>query len=272
MTQVKVQLDRAMETSLVTLYGKALDARMTPSILHDQAAVDALSKIEYDFSRLKTMNERVAPNAAARSKHFDDWTREFLAAQPSATVVHLACGLDTRVWRVDPGPSVAWFDVDFPDVIAVRRKLFPEREGYRMIPSSVTDAGWLEAIPLDRPVFLVAEGLTMYLSPADGHVLFRRIIDRFGHGTFAFDTHNRLGVRLVNIMLKRSFGRAMLDWAVNSRADIDRIDPRLHCVDAISALLAPSSRQLQLSTRLFTQLVRPFPALRDLGLYFRYTF
>ena len=69
MTQVKVQLDRAMETSLATLYGKAIDARMTPSILHDQMAAQALSRIDYDFSRMKAMNERVAPNAAARSKH-----------------------------------------------------------------------------------------------------------------------------------------------------------------------------------------------------------
>jgi len=272
MTQVKVTLDRAMETSLVTLYGKAIDAGMTPSILHDQAAVQAVSRIDYDFAGMKAMNERVAPNAAARSKHFDDWTREFLAEHESATVVHLACGLDTRVWRIDPGPSVAWFDVDFPDVIDVRRKLFPERAGYRMIASSVTNPGWFAQIPVDRPVLLVAEGLTMYLDPADGQALFRAIVDHFGHGTFAFDTHNRLGVWLVNIMLKRVFGNAMLHWPVNSRADIDRIDPRLHCEDAVSALLAPSAAGLQRSTRIFTQIIRPFPAIRDLGIYFRYTF
>ncbi len=272
MTQVKVTLDRAMETSLITLYGKAIDARMTPSILDDQMAVRALSRIDYDFGRLKSMNERVAPNAAARSKHFDDWTREFISAHDSATVVHLACGLDTRVWRIDPGPSVAWFDVDFPDVIDVRRKIFPERAGYTMIASSVTDDGWLARIPLDRPVFVVAEGLTMYLSPAEGHALFRRIVEGVGHGTLAFDTHNRLGVWLVNIMLKRTFGDALLKWSVNSRADIDRIDSRLHCVDAVSALLAPSAARLQRSTRIFAQVIRPFPAIRDLGIYFRYTF
>ncbi|GAA3435316.1 class I SAM-dependent methyltransferase [Kutzneria kofuensis] len=272
MTQVKVRLDRAMETSLVTLYGKALDARMTPSILNDHMAVEALSKIDYDFSRMKAVNEKVAPNAASRSKHFDDWTREFLAANPTATVVHLACGLDTRVWRIDPGPSVAWFDVDFPDVIDVRRKLFPARPGYQMIASSVTSEAWLSAIPTDRPVFLLAEGLTMYLSPADGHLLFRRVVDHFGHGTFAFDGHNRYGIWLVNLMLKRAFGNPMLEWAINSRADIDAIDSRLHCVNADSALLAPASRALPPSTRLLTRLVKHFPPLRDLGLYLRYTF
>lgn len=269
---MKVQLAKAMETSLLTLYGKALDADMTPSILHDRLAAEIVAKIDYDFAGIKGMNERVAPNAAARSKHFDDWTRAFLAAHPTATVVHLGCGLDTRAWRVDPGPSVAWFDVDFPDVIALRRQLFPARPGYQMIESSVTSPSWLAAIPTDRPVFVLAEGLTMYLSPTEGHELFRRVIDHFGHGTIAFDTHSRLGVRLVNIALKRSFGQALLHWGVNRAAEVDAIDPRLHRVDALSALLAPSALSLPTSSKLLLPVVRHFPPLRDLGQYFRYTF
>jgi O-methyltransferase involved in polyketide biosynthesis len=70
---------------------------------------------------------------------FDNWATEFLAAHERATVVHLGVGLDTRVWRVDPGPGVTWYDVDYPEVIDVRRKLFPDRTNYRMISSSVTE-------------------------------------------------------------------------------------------------------------------------------------
>jgi hypothetical protein len=33
-------------------------------------------------------------------------------AHPQATVLHLGCGLDSRVFRVDPPPSVRWYDVD----------------------------------------------------------------------------------------------------------------------------------------------------------------
>jgi len=35
--------------------------------------------------------------------------------------------MDSRVFRVDPPASVQWFDVDYPDVIDLRRSLFPER-------------------------------------------------------------------------------------------------------------------------------------------------
>jgi O-methyltransferase involved in polyketide biosynthesis len=272
MTQVRVRLDKAMETSLITLYGKAIDARMTPTILGDEMAVQAIEKIDYDFSRLKAMIQRVAPNAAARSKHFDDWTSEFLARHERATVVHLGAGLDPRVWRVNPGPGVTWYDVDYPDVIDAHGKLFPARENYRMIASSVTSPDWLTQVSTDLPTLIVAEGLTMFLRPEEGHELFRRIVDRFQHGVIAFDGQNWLGIRIMNTMLKRAVGTPLLHWAINDQHELERAEPRLHCIDAVSALSAPSSAALPWSTRMFTWLIQPIRPLRDLGLYFRYKF
>jgi hypothetical protein len=37
---------------------------------------------------------------------------------------------------------VRWYDIDQPEVIETRRKLFPQRENYQMIASSVTDPAW----------------------------------------------------------------------------------------------------------------------------------
>src|SRR5262245_13504420 len=102
--------------------------------------------------------------------------------RPESTVLHLGCGLDTRVYRIDPRPKVRWFDVDFPDVIALREQLYPERDGYRRIGSSVTDVAWLDAIPGDTPVLVVAEGLMMYLHEKDGTALLRRITEQFPSG------------------------------------------------------------------------------------------
>jgi O-methyltransferase involved in polyketide biosynthesis len=272
MAQVKVRLDKVMETSLVTLYGKAIDARMTPTILGDEMAVQAIEKIDYDFSQLKAMNQRVAPYAAARSKHFDDWTSEFLARHERATVVHLGAGLDPRVWRVNPGPGVSWYDVDYPEVIDVRGKLFPARSNYHMIASSVTSPDWLTQVPTEAPTLIIAEGLTMYLHPKQGHELFSWIVDRYQHGVIIFDGHNWLGIRIVNIMLKRAYGTPLLHWAINDQHEVERVEPRLRCIDAISALSAPSAAALPRSTRMVTWLIQPLRPLRELGLYFRYTF
>jgi O-methyltransferase involved in polyketide biosynthesis len=271
MVQVTVRLADAMETSLITLYGKAIDARMNPTVLGDTMAARAVEKIDYDFERLK-MSAKIAPNAAARAKHFDEWTSEFLAKHERATVVHLGAGLDSRVWRVDPGPGVTWYDVDYAEVIDVRSKIFPERDNYRMIASSVTAPQWLHQIPVGAPTLIVAEGLTMYLRREEGHALFRRIIDHFPRGVIAFDAQNWVAIRLINLRLTRVFGAPLLNWGINDPHELERIDPRLHCTDAVSALSAPSAAVLSRSVKIFARLTRPIPALRDLGLYLRYEF
>lgn len=280
MTPVKVRLPDAMETSLIMLYGLAIDARAQHTILGDTLAEQAFRQVDYDFTRLHT--RLVSPTSmstkvAARAQHFDIWTAEFLAAHEHATVLHLGAGIDPRVWRVNPGPGVHWYDIDHPGVVEAREQLFPERENYRMIASSVTDPQWLDQIATDRPVLILAQGLTMYLSPNDGHALFRRITDRFRSGTLALDTHNRLAVRGVNRMLKRIFGAPMLQWAINDAHELERGNPRLRCTDAISALSPTLIDQLPPGTaprgsKLTAQLAQLAPVVRNSSLYARYEF
>ena len=66
-------------------------------------------------------------------------------------VIHLGCGLDARITRVQPFSSIAWFDIDYPDVISLRKEFYSETNEYKMIASSITAQNWLETIPADRP-------------------------------------------------------------------------------------------------------------------------
>ncbi len=127
----KIRLAKDKETYLATLYGKALDANVANPILGDRFAADAVARIDFDFKTLKVPNgsEITLP---MRAWHFDQWTRAFLIANPASTVLHLGCGLDTRVQRIDPGPQVRWYDVDYPDVIELRQQLYPDRVGYHL--------------------------------------------------------------------------------------------------------------------------------------------
>ncbi len=128
-----------------------------------------------------------------RAKQFDDWCTDFLGRHRNAVVLHLGCGMDTRAFRLHPPQSAQWYDVDQPDVIALRRKLYDDCAGYRMIGSSVTDEALLDEIPTDRPTLLVAEGLLMYLTEPEVRTLLQRVTDRFGAGELAFDTTSPLG-------------------------------------------------------------------------------
>jgi len=158
MTTAKVDFSsvgwRSVEwTNLVTLYLRAYESRSPRPILGDRAAADAVDRINYDFKRIHCAAQPWGNQflVALRAKKLDVWTADFMRRHPDAVVLHLGCGLDARAFRINPPPTVLWFDLDQPGVIELRRKLYDETDAYRMIGSSVTDPGWLEAIPTDRP-------------------------------------------------------------------------------------------------------------------------
>ncbi|MDT7760527.1 MAG: hypothetical protein QOH27_6425, partial [Mycobacterium sp.] len=204
---------------LATLYAKALDVDLPQPILADRYAKEIVARLDYDWSQT-TITARTSPSVTTRSAHFDAWTRQFLAVHPKATVLHLGCGLDSRYFRIDPGPDVEWYDVDYPDVSALRTQLFPAREHYHVVAASVTDPGYLADIPADRPTLIVGEGLTMYLTRDDGIALLRRVVDRFPSGELQFDAFNTFGIRTQwsNRVVTRA--GATLHWGINGPDEI----------------------------------------------------
>src|SRR4051812_43610740 len=89
----KIRFAQEKETSLLTLYGRALQSRSPKPVLADPWAEQAVQRIEYDFAKLQ-IGQRMAFMVAARGNQLDLWTRAFLAGHPDAVVLHLGCGLD----------------------------------------------------------------------------------------------------------------------------------------------------------------------------------
>jgi O-methyltransferase involved in polyketide biosynthesis len=269
--KMRVDLSGAPQTMLGTLYGRASDAAAKHPILGDTFAKELVSRLDYDWR-----NTGLKPGQAAtltmRTAHFDNWARQFLAVHHRATVLHLGCGLDSRVFRLNPGPGVEWYDVDYPGVIALCERLYPPREHYHRIPASVTDPGWLEPIPSDRPVLMIAEGLTMYLTEQDGVALLRRVVDHFPSGELQFDVFNWLGIKgqKRNAIVRRS--GSTLHWAINGPDDILRAVPGVRLVAAISAGEADTYRRLPAVYRLIGPVTALIPAVRGISQYHRYAF
>ncbi|MDT5350441.1 MAG: hypothetical protein QOH91_3728 [Mycobacterium sp.] len=256
---------------LATLYAKALDADAENSILADEYAKAAVARIDYDWGKT-TITPRRAPSVAVRTAHFDNWARQFLAVHDKATVLHLGCGLDARVYRLNPGAGVRWYDIDYPDVITLREQVYPGRANYQLLPASVTDPSWLAEIPADRPTLFLAEGLTMYLTKDDGLALLRRVVDRFQSGELQFDSFNTLGIRtqVTNSVVRRSGSR--LHWGIDGPRDI---------LDAVSGvrLLAWESvfdsdtfDLVSPAVRWIGRVMARVPGLRTMAQYHRYAF
>jgi O-methyltransferase involved in polyketide biosynthesis len=243
----KVHLTKERETYLPTLYGKALDNRAEHPILGDRFADEVVRRIDFDFAKLH-LAQGGEVTLPMRAKHLDGWAREFLNAHPVSTVLHLGCGLDSRVFRINPPATVRWYDVDLPDVIELRQQLYPERHDYQMIASSVTDLHWLDGIAGDRPVLVVAEGLMMYLQKKDAIALFTRITGQFPSGQIIFDAYSRLTVGLINLAVKLASLRSrptaagtavFLPWGMDDPRELEREVPRLRLVTVIPFLTMP---------------------------------
>ncbi|MGH3989007.1 MAG: class I SAM-dependent methyltransferase, partial [Pseudonocardiaceae bacterium] len=113
--------------------------------------------------------------------------REFLAEHPGGTVVSLGEGLETGFWRIaDPG--VRWVSVDLPEIIALREQLLPTEPQVRNVACSVLDRSWMDAVERDADLLISAQGLLMYLQPADVFALLTDCARRFPGGRMIFDT------------------------------------------------------------------------------------
>jgi O-methyltransferase involved in polyketide biosynthesis len=227
MTEIgKVSLTGAEQTALIGLYGKALDSRRPDSILSDRDADQALQRLDCDFAVLG-LRRRDQKSAAVRAKAYDQWVKRFLDMHPRCVVLHLGCGLDTRVYRINPPPTVDWYDIDLPVVIGLRRRIFPPRAGLHTIAGSVTDPRLLDTISGDKPVLVIAEGLTPYLREADGLAMLRRITKHFPGGELLFDGYSPTGVWGLQRYPPVKASGAQLDWSINSPHELEKIIPGL---------------------------------------------
>ena len=266
-----VHFTKERETSLITLYGRALDSRSKNPILRDEAAEKAIRQIDYDFRKLKVRKSSVS--YAIRAKRLDAWTAEFLADNPDATVLHLGCGLDSRVDRIDPPASVRWYDLDYAEVIALRRRLYPERDGYCTIGSSVTDPGWLDKVPADSPVMIVAEGLLPYLAKHDTKTLLERLTDHFPSGQLAFDACSPLTLRLVRYHPSlRATGASLGGWGIDDPRELEKWNPRLQLITELTLTDTPEIAKLPRRYRGLCRVVNGIPALRRMLRLLRYRF
>jgi O-methyltransferase involved in polyketide biosynthesis len=269
--KLHVDLSGAPQTMLATFYAKALDADLPKPILGDRLAKEIVDRIDYDWKKT-AITPGNSPSVTTRSAHFDNWVRQFLAVHSEAVVLHLGCGLDTRFFRVAPGPGVQWYDVDYPDVADLRRQLMPTDDRCHIVAASATDPAWLADVPTDRPALMIGEGLTMYLTEDEGVALLRRIVDTFPSGELQFDAFNRLGIRSqwMNAVVRRS--GATLHWGINGPDDILGAVPGVRLLAWESPFDSASFQDVAWYYHAMARVMSLVPSWRYMAQYHRYAF
>ena len=187
----KITLSGVPETMLQTIYARAKESKDRGAI-HDKKAEEIIGKLNYDFS----LADKDAPRHSgviARTIVLDKLVSEYLAKNPRATVVNIACGLDTRCYRMTGFKH--WYNLDLPETIEVRDSIYQESGRVSTIACSVLD-DWGKMVEESRThVLIIIEGLTMYLSEADVQRIFAVIANRFDDITVLVEIMNPVMVK-----------------------------------------------------------------------------
>ena len=174
------------ETALMTLNGRAHQARRPGAIIDDPMAIRLADAIDYDFDKFGRMGQEMA----VRSLAFDRCATEYLIKHPGATVVALAEGLQTSFWRLSsslPHAEFRWLTIDLPPIIGMRERLLPSSPRVTNLAQSALDYSWMDDVDAGNGVFITAEGLLMYLQPDDAMGLITECARRFPGGQMIFD-------------------------------------------------------------------------------------
>ena len=247
----KVTLTEAQETLLIPLCCKA---QTENRVFVDPHARDILERVDYDFAHLK-VPKKTCVLIWMRAAQIDRYARDFLREHPDSLVLHLGCGLDARHLRLDNG-DLRWYDLDMPDVIALRRKFFVETDRYQMISSSVTDLNWIDAVEAGgRPALIIAEGLLMYLEEQQVRELVLRLRDAFPGCRLVCDAFSTMTAKRAtgHPSLKRT--GASIGWGIDDPHDMETWAESIRLIEEWFFTQSPDIAHLDAGYRFIYRLV-----------------
>ena len=196
-----IEKNTVQETLIIPLYGRKMCSARFPSLYRDETAIRLSDAVDYDFSALEqksksTMHQFGFLEVAMRQNDLAWEVRSYLKTHPQAAVVNLGCGLDNTGRHCDNG-SCKIYNLDFPDVIAVRNQLLPADEREENIGCDLNDTSWFSRIDASGGAIFYAAGVFYYFQTEQVRSLVRTMAGAFSGGTLVFDAAGKLAVKLM---------------------------------------------------------------------------
>ncbi|AHC45621.1 hypothetical protein AX27061_1156 [Achromobacter xylosoxidans NBRC 15126 = ATCC 27061] len=200
--------------------------------MDDRYAIEALARMGDDGSQWLSDRKSIY-GTLARTRRFRDQARDFVARHPDAQVVNLGCGLSDYLQWID-NDQVRMLDVDLSEVMAIRREILPPRhERHVLAELDLTAPDWWErlGLPASRdaaPVFLMSEGVFMYLQPPIVNAALATFGERAPAGSvLTFDAMCWLAVGRAKHHRSVKHTEAEFGWGPRRLADLTAAHPRL---------------------------------------------
>ena len=198
----KIEKNTVQETLIIPLYARKVCSELYPDLYRDETAVRLIGEIDYDFSQAEKkarglMQRFGSLEVAMRQNDLVFEVRDYLKDHPNAAVVNLGCGLDSTGKACDNG-SCSIYNLDFPDVIAVRNELLPAGEREKNIPCDLNDTAWFSQIDASKGAVFFASGVFYYFLTEQVQALVQAMAEAFPGGVLVFDGANRTAVKMIS--------------------------------------------------------------------------
>ena len=197
----KIEKNTVQEMLIIPLYARKMCSELYPSLYRDEAARRLVNAVDYDFSALEKKSRNLMQRfgfleVAMRQNDLAYEVRDYLKTRPTAAVVNLGCGLDCTGRTCDNGHCKI-YNLDFPDVIALRQQLLPAGEREQNIPCDLKDPTWFDRIDASGGAVFFASGVFYYFLTQQVRKLVQGMADAFPDGVLVFDAANRTAVKMI---------------------------------------------------------------------------
>ena len=189
-------MDSVNKTLYIPLYGKALVSKKGV-ILKDKKAEEIWGAQSIKLKR-KSKSKWLAYYMGMRSVVFDGWVKQKLSQYKNAVVLHLGCGLDSRIERLG-GATQPWYDIDFESVILERKRYYQETEFYKMFGADITNKAFYKTLPKCEKAIVILEGVSMYIPNEQLKELFTTLSERFNHLSVLVDCYTPFAAKMSKI-------------------------------------------------------------------------
>ena len=196
-----IEKNTVQETLVIPLYGRRMCSELFPQLFRDETAIRLLDQIDYDFSTLAQKSQSTVQQfgfleVAMRQNDLAWEVRDYLKKHPKAAVVNLGCGLDDTGRNCDNG-RCKLYNLDFPDVIAVRDALLPADEREENIPCDLNDYSWFDRIDASEGAVFFAAGVFYYFLTEQFQTLVQAMAQAFPGGRLVFDAAGKAAVKMM---------------------------------------------------------------------------
>ena len=181
------------KTLYIPLYGKSYVSKRD-LFIKDKMAEGIWEKEGFPLKG-KSKSKWLAYYMGIRAAVFDDWARQRMQESEDAVVIHIGCGLDSRILRVE-NMGHSWIDIDFPDVIDERRRYYSETDNYTMLAADVRKPNWIDYIPKANNLIVIMEGVSMYMTSDELSYLFSNLCNRFNNISLLMDCYTFFAAKM----------------------------------------------------------------------------